>query len=282
MPAYGWTGLAVILVAEALLFGGVPLIGTYFTPVVWTGHILFADGWVFARRGRSLLTTGRHELPVLLPFSIGSWLIFEGYNLLLKNWYYVDLPLPQPLRLLGFAWAFATILPALRETADLLEAHGAFATWRVRPIFLSSRAESALLALGAALLLTPILFPSPYLFGLVWVGFVLLCDPLNRRLGAPSLLGDLREGKVQTFWCWFVGGTICGVLWEFWNYWATAKWHYTVPITAEWKIFEMPVAGYLGFGPFAVECYVMYNLAVFWRRRALGRVAAGPEREAAR
>jgi hypothetical protein len=44
----------------------------------------------------------------------------------------------------------------------------------------------------------------------------------------------------------------------------------------------MPVAGYLGFGPFAVECYVMYNLAVFWGRRALRRVAAGPAREAAR
>ena len=282
MLAYGWTGLAVILVAEALLFGGAPLIGTYFTPVVWTGYILFADGWVFARRGRSLLSTGRHELPLLIPFSIGSWLIFEGYNLLLKNWYYVSLPEPWPLLLLGYAWAFATIVPALRETADLLEAHGAFATWRIRPVFLSFRAEGALLALGGALLLYPILFPSPYLFGLVWAGFIFLCDPLNRRLGAPSLLGDLREGKVQTFWCWFVGGTICGALWEFWNYWATAKWHYTVPITAEWKIFEMPVAGYLGFGPFAVECYVMYNLAVFLGRRALGRVDAGPAREAAR
>ncbi|MGH7395210.1 MAG: hypothetical protein ACREJF_06365, partial [Candidatus Methylomirabilales bacterium] len=170
MPVYGWTGLAVILVAEGLLFGGVPLIGTYFTPVVWTGYILFADGWVFAKRGRSLLATGRRELPLLLPFSIGSWLIFEGYNLLLKNWNYVDLPLPQPLRLIGFAWAFATIVPALRVTADLLEAHGAFANWRVRPVAFSRRAEAALLSLGAALLLYPILFPSPYLFGLVWAG----------------------------------------------------------------------------------------------------------------
>lgn len=282
MPRYGWTGLAVILVAEVLLFGGAPLIGTWFTPVVWTGYILFADGWVFAKRGSSLLTTGRHELPVLLPFSIASWLIFEGYNLLLKNWYYVNLPEPWPLRLLGYAWAFATILPALRETAELLDAHDAFAAWRVRPVALSSRAEAALLALGAGLLLTPILFPSPYLFGLVWVGVIFLCDPLNRWLGGPSLLGDLREGKVQTFWCWFAGGTICGVLWEFWNYWARAKWHYTVPITAEWKIFEMPVAGYLGFGPFAVECYVMYNLAVLLGRRALRWAGAGPERRAAR
>src|SRR3972149_352497 len=139
MPRYGWTGLAVILVAEVLLFGGVPLIGTYFTPIVWTGYILFADGWVFAKRGRSLLTTARRDLPVLIPFSIGSWLIFEAYNLLLKNWYYVDLPLPQPLRLLGFAWAFGTIVPALRVTAGLLEVHGAFGTWGIRPPALSPR-----------------------------------------------------------------------------------------------------------------------------------------------
>jgi len=282
MPAHGWIGLAVILIAEVLLFAGAPLIGTYFTPVVWTGYILFADGWVFARRGRSLLTAGRHELPVLLPFSIGSWLLFEGYNLLLKNWHYVGLPEPWPLRLLGYAWAFATILPALRETADLLEAHGAFAAWRIRPVALSPRAEATLLALGAGLLVYPLLFPSPYLFGMVWVGFIFLCDPLNRWLGGPSLLADLREGKVQTFWCWFVGGTICGVLWEFWNYWASAKWHYTVPITAGWRIFEMPLAGYLGFGPFAVELYLMYNLAVLLGRRALGRARAAPERGAAR
>jgi hypothetical protein len=48
------------------------------------------------------------------------------------------------------------------------------------------------------------------------------------------------------------------VLWEFWNYWAGAKWHYTVPIMENLKIFEMPVPGYLGFPAFALECFTMY------------------------
>jgi hypothetical protein len=48
------------------------------------------------------------------------------------------------------------------------------------------------------------------------------------------------------------------VLWEFWNYWARAKWHYAVPIMEQLKIFEMPVPGYLGFPAFAVECFTMY------------------------
>ena len=41
-----------------------------------------------------------------------------------------------------------------------------------------------------------------------------------------------------------ISGLVCGVLWEFWNYWSGAKWHYTVPIMEHVKIFEMPLPGY--------------------------------------
>ncbi len=58
-----------------------------------------------------------------------------------------------------------------------------------------------------------------------------------------------------------MSGLLCGVLWEFWNYWARAKWHYTVPILENLKMFEMPLPGYLGFPPFAVECFTMYVFA---------------------
>jgi hypothetical protein len=53
-------------------------------------------------------------------------------------------------------------------------------------------------------------------------------------------------------------------VWEFWNYWARTKWIYTVPILPDWKIFEMPVPGYLGFPAFAVECFTMYVAARHW------------------
>jgi hypothetical protein len=55
-----------------------------------------------------------------------------------------------------------------------------------------------------------------------------------------------------------LSGFLCGILWEFWNYWARTKWHYTVPIMANTRIFEMPVPGYLGFPAFAIECFAMY------------------------
>jgi hypothetical protein len=66
-----------------------------------------------------------------------------------------------------------------------------------------------------------------------------------------------------------VAGAACGVLWEFWNYWATTRWTYTVPYVGHLKVFEMPVLGYLGFPPFALECYAMFH----WLR---GRLAPSP------
>jgi len=50
---------------------------------------------------------------------------------------------------------------------------------------------------------------------------------------------------------------------EFWNFWAATKWEYHVPYLGHIKIFEMPVLGFLGFLPFAVESYAIY---VFIRR----------------
>jgi hypothetical protein len=66
-------------------------------------------------------------------------------------------------------------------------------------------------------------------------------------------------------------GFICGFLWEFWNYWAPSKWIYTAPFMQELKIFEMPVAGFLGFGPFAWEYFVMYSFAWLLLRRNLDK-----------
>jgi hypothetical protein len=36
-----------------------------------------------------------------------------------------------------------------------------------------------------------------------------------------------------------------------------------------WKVFEMPLLGYLGFAPFALECFVMYEFVGTLRRQIL-------------
>jgi hypothetical protein len=60
-------------------------------------------------------------------------------------------------------------------------------------------------------------------------------------------------------WLLFAAGLLCGFLWESWNWLAVARWRYHVPYLGDVKIFEMPVLGYLGFMPFAVESFALYR-----------------------
>ena len=55
--------------------------------------------------------------------SMPLWVIFEHYNkYTLSNWHYVGLPETLLVRYIGYAWAFATIWPAILITAELVGA----------------------------------------------------------------------------------------------------------------------------------------------------------------
>lgn len=266
---YGWAGIAVVGVAEYLLFfQEIPWIKTYFTPLVWSGYILFMDSLLKRRAGYSPLWDFPKEFLVLLPLSVGLWLIFEFYNLFFENWYYAGLPEEPLLRYLGYIWAFATIWPAILITAAVLGHTKWMAHRKMLPRTPRPRGLIILMILGLVCLILPFLLSknlARYTAGPVWLGFIFLLDPLNYRFGRYSLLIDLEKGDPRKGIGLLLAGLICGFLWEFWNFWAGAKWHYTVPILEELKIFEMPVLGYLGFPAFALECYVMagflWNLA---------------------
>jgi hypothetical protein len=259
--AWGWAGLAIILVSEFLLFRGVARVATFFTPVAWTGYLLLADALVSSLSGTSRLSQDPRGFLSLAFWSVPLWLIFEAYNLRLENWTYVGLPENRLVYGVGYTWSFATIWPALYETADFVRALGrSWSPLRRRSLPLS-RGILGLGVLGVVTLALPVLLPrhlGPFLFGPVWIGFVLLLDPINYRWNGRSLLGDWEAGETSTLASFLTAGWICGLLWEFWNYWALSKWTYTVPYFGNVKIFEMPVPGYLGFPPFAVECWAMY------------------------
>lgn len=262
LPGYAWVGLVLLAVAEWLMFHQVEPVATFFTPIAWTAYILLTDAAVKAVSGRSRLHDNPAEFTRMALLSIPLWLIFEGYNLRLANWTYMGLPLNRALALLGYGWSFATITPGILETADLVEAFGWFLP--AAPFRFSSRAHIVMVAFGGACLLVPLILPkatAAYLLALVWMGFIFLLDPINYRLGLSSILGDFAVGRRSRFYSLLISGFVCGWLWEFWNYWASAKWHYIFPMFQQWKIFEMPAPGYLGFLPFAVECFVMYVTA---------------------
>lgn len=265
LPAHGHVGLAIILMAEALLFSGNQVVGHWFTPIVWTGYILFVDALVYRLRGRSPLVTDRTELLIIAIVSIGGWWLFEFYNAprfwnsdLELWWHYHNLE-PNPyLRRAGYDWAFATIFPALFVTAELLAGTILSRPESGRPIRLPKQTLYLMIALGAGGALVPLIWVSPWLVPLVWLSLIFLLDPLNALRGWPSVVGDLSRGDGRRLAALLASGALCGVLWEFWNYWALTKWTYTVPYLGNIKIFEMPVLGYLGFPPFAVECWAVY------------------------
>jgi hypothetical protein len=288
---YIFLGLAIMIVSEAATVAGTEPFASWNTPIAWTGFIIFADAVVYRARANSWIRSSPREFVALCLVSIPLWLVFEWFNLVLRNWHYVGLPENVVLRTVGYAWSFATIWPAIFEGAELISvwrtgragSTGRAGRERLRPA--SVRAEGgapapvqkrqagpagpahpahpalALPTIGALMLASPFLVTpavARYLAAPVWLGFVLLLDPINAIRGEESLLRDWRAGQFNRTINLILSGFLCGGLWELWNYWAHAKWHYTVPIMENLKLFEMPLPGYLGFPPFALECFTMY------------------------
>ncbi len=261
----------IIFIAEALLFAGNEIVGRWFTPIAWTGYILFVDALVYKLKGRSLLTTDRAEFLIIAVISIACWWLFEFYNAprfwnsdLELWWHYHNLE-PNPfLRRVGYDWAFATIFPAMFETAELFAATLFTESTRMRPIKFSKATLYVMIAAGAVGALLPLIIISAWLVPLVWLSYIFLLDPINSLRGRPSITSDLREGDYRRLFSLLASGALCGLLWEFWNYWAISKWTYTIPYSGNVKLFEMPVLGYLGFPPFAIECWAMYIFVRDW------------------
>jgi hypothetical protein len=267
-------GGAFILLAESAVLADWTAVSTWTTPICWWGYLLLLDAGLEARTRRTFFGGSTARVAGWLTLSILFWLVFEAYNLRLGNWEYVGLPRSRAARLLGYGLSFATILPGLFLTSAALRAFGILRRVRCRPWRPTRPGLRRCVIAGALCLALPPLFPPAagrYLFAPVWVGFVLLLEPINDRLRAPSILSDLRRGEAGRAWRLVLAGYLCGLLWEFWNYWASAKWVYHVPFLPTVRVFEMPVLGFLGFGPFALEIYAMYGTAVaLWRRIGSG------------
>ena len=258
-PAYAFAGIVIMLAGELALFSGNYWIGVYFTPVQWTGYILFMDGLIKRRTGTSLISDHLIEFILLLLISIGSWVIFEGYNLLLRNWRYIGLPDNFYLRYLGYAWSFATISPGIFLTYQVLDNVIPVASREQLRPRMGNVLFATLVIIGGLFLVIPLVKPSIYMTPLVWMGFAFFLDPINGRIGSRSILTEFFTGHRRSLAIFFLSGLICGLLWEFWNYWASAKWEYFVPYWGHIKLFEMPVLGFLGFLPFTIECFALYK-----------------------
>lgn len=265
IPRYAYAGGAIIIAALVLLFSGNQFVGHWMTPIVWTGYILLVDGVLYRLKGRSLFTTDRLELVLIAIISIGGWWLCEFYNAprfwesdLELWWHYHNLEPNLMLRRAGYDWAFATIFPLLFLTAEVFRLTFFERFTNAKRVKISRTGSLALIAIGGAGMIIPLIFPSAWYAPLIWFAFIFLLDPLNAIRGYPSITCDLAQGDWRRLWSLLASGLFCGFLWEFFNYWAISKWTYTVPYLGNIKIFEMPVLGFLGFPPFAIECWAIY------------------------
>jgi hypothetical protein len=265
MKIYGWFGLLLLLVSEYCLIRKIEPFVTWFYCFAWWSYILLADNLLLKLRGRSLLTSRRREFWGMLPLSIFIWLLFEAYNLFLHNWSYNIASLQMWQRWLAYVFSFATVLPGIFITSDLVELlfgrsnQPAASEYEACLPGQGSSSSHVFIALGLVLSIAPLIWPR-YFFPAVWVGPVLLLDPFMEKAGIRSLSSSIFARDRRRFWSLMMGGLICGLMWEFWNYWAGSKWSYSIPFFGRWKVFEMPALGFLGFLPFALECWMLYHL----------------------
>ena len=258
-------GPLFIALSFALMLLQVEPFATFFYLFAWYGLVFTWDQLIRAREGRSLVARcGAGGCALILFWSAAGWLFFELINFRLENWYYIFVTDRPWLRLVATFLAFATVFPGIFWIEHYLALRGVAANARWRPLRFSPRGLYLLQALGVLSLVLPLVWPV-YFFPLVWGATILLAAPHNNRLGLEGYLRQLERGDYGQTLRLLLAGLIAGLFWEFFNFWARAKWIYTVPIFDELKLFEMPVAGFLGFPPFAVECAIAYRLLVWYR-----------------
>ncbi len=222
-------------------------------PLAWAAVLITLDGAGRLRHGRS-------ALPAVADWiwagagSLLFWDLFEIVNLRLRNWWYVGVSPELVQRSIFAALSFATVLPAVRLGEAVLRARseGPRATGGADP-----RSASRPLLVGAILLALALAFPR-YAFGLAWLFLWPVCEGLVAWLpsagAAPTPLQSARAGDRARVPRLLALGLLLGLVWESLNAGCVRGWVYTVPFFERPKLFEMPLPGYLGYLPFALEC----------------------------
>ncbi len=225
-----------------------------FYVLAWWSYIAFVDAALALKSG-SFRVLNRN-LPFLILISSAFWCIFELLNLRIQNWYYINIPEGTLIRYFGYLVAYGTVIPGICVTKEALAS--VLGAVRVRPLSIRHYAGCSV-SLGFGLLVLLLLFPS-YLFFLAWVFPFLVLDGYAYATGRWCFMKDLEKGNGSNLVPALLSGLVCGFLWETWNYWAISKWVYTVPFFEDFKIFEMPMAGYGGFLLFAPETVLFFSL----------------------
>ena len=242
---------------------------------LWLGFILVVDAFVFIRTGSSIWLRSRKDFLVLFCLSAPVWWLFELINLRTANWEYLGRELFSTFQFnLLCTIAFSIVVPAMFETAELVQSFAWTNHLRFGPrLPATPPVFVGLFIVGLAMLVSTLMWPTVF-YPFIWTSLVFILEPINYWNGRPHFLQQLRNGDWRTVVSLSLGALICGFFWEMWNYYSFPKWIYHTPGAEFWKIFEMPLLGYGGYVPFALELYALKNLV--WGKDLSARQSLAP------
>ena len=195
--------------------------------------------------------------------SIVIWCGFDAINFyLIHAWSYIGVPPRFIDRFWGYWLAFGAVVPGMLLSGQAIMNARWFDRVRGRRWHLPRVVMFIIAIVGAVGFVWPFVQRDPITNYTLWLSLILLLDPLNLMLGRPSLLRDWQAGWYGRTLALAAGGLLCGLLWEFWNYWALAKWVYHLGFLGRLenlRYFQMPVLGLLGFLPFGPQCWVIWQ-----------------------
>jgi len=262
-PIHGWLGLSLVLVFWALNWGldGMRTHWGFFP--LWLGYCLVIDALTLRRSGTSLISRSRIAYAGLFAASVPAWWLFELINKRTENWIYLDDGSIGPTEhFILSSIAFSTVIPAVFGTAELVGTLDWLRRLGPGPRVAPSRMVlGSFLVVGSVMAASMLLWPR-YFFPFVWLSVFFILEPVNHVLGNRTLLLSTARGDWRPVVALWVGVLICGFFWEMWNFWSYPKWIYDVPFVGFGKVFEMPVLGYGGYLPFAIELFALYHLLV--------------------
>ncbi|MCZ6520867.1 MAG: hypothetical protein O6848_05175 [Bacteroidetes bacterium] len=262
-PIYGWVGLGLIGLFWWLNWNLEGLRTHWGFFPLWLGYCLSIDGLVFLRKRDSLIHRNLKIFLGLFVVSAPVWWLFELINARTQYWVYTARDQFSDLEY--YSWAslsFSTVIPAIFETTELVSTFNWIKTLSSGPRAGRRPQTVTGFFLSGWLMLAALLIWPQYTAPFMWVSLFFIFDTANYWLGYPSLIAFTREGDWKPVVSLWVASLICGFFWEFWNFYSDPKWLYKIPLVEFWYIFEMPLIGYLGYLPFALEVFALYHLLV--------------------
>lgn len=236
-----------------------PINNQFFPFAAWS-FILLADNLAYRFKGNSPLISRPSEFFFLAAWSLALGGLAELLNLRLEAWHYLNQSSVLSTRWGGRLLSWAAALPCLFVVDELFKSFGVFRGLKSAPFRIPEALPRYFLGAGAALLILALARPA-LLWPLAVPAAALLAEPLNLRLGLPSLLRELSGGLPAKTIRLALAGLTCGLLWNWWNRAAGSGWEYSLPA---W-LSPLPEAAYAGFPALALSAYPLYSLASWLR-----------------